>query len=65
MRNVIWFKIFNITKYADTAKIVIYEIFVVVAIFIICTIIDFIRQFTIEKVYMRLIEKLELKLKKS
>lgn len=65
MRNVIWFKIFNITKYADTAKIVIYEIFVVVAIFIICTIIDFIRQFTIEKIYMRLIEKLELKLKKS
>lgn len=64
MRNVIWFKIFNITKYVYTAKILIYEVFVIIVIFVVCTIIDFIRQFTIEKVYMKLVDKLVLKLNK-
>lgn len=63
-RDVIWYNIYNITMFTNSKYLVIYEIFVVVTLYIFCIFIDFIRQNTVEKLYMNFIDKIEEKYKK-
>lgn len=63
-RDVIWYNIYNITMFTNSKYLVIYEIFVVVTLYIFCIFIDFVRQNTVEKLYMNFIDKIEEKYKK-
>lgn len=57
LRDIIWIKIFKVNEFINLPYVVLYEILVVIIIFIICTLIDYIRQISIEKVYMKMIDK--------
>ena len=59
MRPYIWKTIFNVQSFYYNRFLVLYMIFAVLSVFIICSIIDIIRQNTIEKVWMKFINHLE------
>lgn len=61
LRNIIWIKIFKVNDFINSPYIVVYEIFVIIVIYFICTTIDYIRQNTIENLYIKLIDKIEKK----
>lgn len=60
-RDIIWYNVYNITEFTNSKYLVIYEIFVVVTLYIFCVFIDFIRQNTVEKLYMKFIDRIEEK----
>lgn len=57
IRDIIWKEIFKVDKLVNSPYLVLYELLIVSLIFVICVIIDFIRQKTIERIYVTLIEK--------
>ena len=61
LRDIIWIKIFKVSDVINSSYIVLYEIFIFIIIYFICTLIDYIRQNTIEKLYIKLINKIEEK----
>lgn len=60
-RDVIWYNVYNITEFTDSKYLLVYEIFVVITLYIFCVFIDFIRQNTVEKLYMKFIDRIEEK----
>ena len=63
IRDIIWIGIYNITEFTNSKYLVLYEIFVVISLYMICVVIDYIRQNTLEKLYIKLIDKIEEKYK--
>lgn len=61
LRDIIWIRIFKVNEVINSPYIVLYEFFVIVVIYFVCTLIDYIRQNTIEKLYIKLINKIEEK----
>lgn len=57
LKYVIWTDIYKVNQFSNSAYLVLYEIFAVVSVYILCVIIDYIRQNTVEKIYMKLIDK--------
>lgn len=57
IRDIIWKEIFKVDKLANSPYLVLYELLIVSLVFIICIILDFVRQKTIERIYIMLIEK--------
>ena len=64
-RDVIWYNVYNVTKFTNSKFLVIYEILVVVTLYIFCVFIDFIRQNTVEKLYVKFIDKIEGNVEKT
>lgn len=63
LRDIIWIRIFKVNDFINSEYVVLYEIFVIIVIYSICTIIEYIRQNTVEKLYIKLIDKIEKKIK--
>lgn len=58
MRNFLWQTIFKQAEYSNTLMIIPYSIIVIAIVFIVCSIIELLRIYILEKRYMSLIEKL-------
>lgn len=57
LRPVLWLELFKNAQYKDTLALIPYSIIVVLMVFIICTGIDLLRQITIERFYLLLVER--------
>lgn len=57
IRPILWVDIFKNVSYQNTFLIIPYSILVTIIVFVICSIIDLIRQYTIEKAYLKIIDK--------
>lgn len=62
-RTFLWHDLFKNSNYQETAMIIPYSIFVVFIVYIACVIIDLIRQYTVEKVYMLFVDKISKPIK--
>ncbi len=65
MREYLWKTIFKNQSYYFSNNLLIYSIFAIITVYIICTIIDLIRQETIEKIYIKVTNNLCNKTEKS
>lgn len=64
MINILWNDILHISKYAHSQALIVHMIISVIIIYFVCSIIDIIRQHTIEKLICALYNKLEIKIDK-
>lgn len=60
VRNVLWTNILKVYKYVNSNYLIIHMILSVIIIFIVCTIIEYIRKNTVEKITNKLIDKLSI-----
>ena len=65
MREYLWKTIFKNQSYYFSNNLLIYSIFAIITVYIICTIIDLIRQETIEKIYIKVTDNLYDKTQKN
>lgn len=63
LRDFIWLDIFKVDTYINSQYLIIYEFFAVSIVFLICAIIDIIRQFIFNKFIYKLTDYFELKIK--
>lgn len=57
VRKYIWVKIFHCADYRNSLILIPYSIAVVAAVYIICTLVDLLRQQTIERLYMKAVNR--------
>ena len=57
MRNWLWYDVCKNVKYVDSSYVVLHAVFVVLAIYVVCTIIDIIRIKFIEKPFFKTLDK--------
>ncbi len=57
IREPLWVGILNVSAYQDSAMIMPYSIFAAIAAFACCTIIDLLRQYVLERPYMRIVDR--------
>jgi hypothetical protein len=55
IRYLLWHEVFKNAQYQDSMLLIPYSIFVVVIVYVVCTLIDLLRQLIIEKPYMMLV----------
>lgn len=55
MRQYLWIDLFKNASYQDCLKLIPYSIGVVLLVYIVCTIIDLLRIYTVEKIYLKFI----------
>ena len=60
VRNVLWTNVLKVYKYVNSNYLIIHMILSVIIIFIVCTIIEYIRKNTVEKITNKLIDKLSI-----
>lgn len=64
MRPFIWKKIFDISDYSNLLSLLLYSIITIAIVYIVCTLIELARINLLEKYYMKLVYKLEPKIRK-
>lgn len=64
IRNFVWDNLFNINSFNKSIFLIPYLILIVIIVFVVCSIIELIRMYVIEKRYIKLIYILEKKLNK-
>ncbi|WP_297129630.1 acyltransferase family protein [uncultured Eubacterium sp.] len=62
-RTFLWTDLFKNSNYQGTVMLIPYSIFVVFFVYVVCVIIDLIRQYTVEKVYMLFVNKISKPIK--
>lgn len=62
LRSIIWKKIFVISKWFNTDYFIIYSILITIIIFVVCSIIELLRIYILEKNYTKLLDKISNKL---
>lgn len=58
LRTFIWRDLFKVSLFESSAVIIPYSIAVILLIYVVCTVIDLIRQKTVEKPYLKVVDKL-------
>ncbi len=53
IRTLLWKTLFKNSSYADSQYLIPYTIFEIVVVFVVCTAIELIRIYTIEKIYIK------------
>ena len=62
VRSLLWEDIFNNQAYANTNSVFIHSVAVIIVVFIVCAIVEFVRQKTVEKIWLKQITKINTKL---
>jgi len=62
LREIIWERIFKCNTYKDNNYFILYSIGVILAVFTACSIVEMIRIYTIEKLYLKSLDNLSVKL---
>lgn len=65
MRSFLWIDFFKVKVFRNSNFLIPYSIYICLIVFVTCTIIDLIRQYTIEQYYMKFISIIEQKLKRK
>lgn len=64
VRRYVWLSLLKVRKYQNSPYLFIYSIIIVLSIYIICSIIELLRIYILEKRYMKLVDKICLKFEK-
>lgn len=62
VRPYLWINLFKVSKYYNSIYLIPYIIFIILSVFIVCSIIELIRIYLFEKQYMKLVNKFSTKL---
>ena len=65
VRSFLWQEVFKNAQYQDSVFLIPYSVIVTVIVYIVCTLIDLLRQYTIEKPIMLLVGKTSEKITKT
>lgn len=65
INELLWLHIFKVNDYINSKYLILYEISAVIIVFVVCMLIDFIRQFIFKKLINRIIDFLDVKISKK